>query len=72
MPREPTSKYFWPSSAITESDMALLYEAREASEPRTPITQLLARAIRQTYGTGSVLSMPAGLHQQTHTRKEAA
>lgn len=50
MPREPQSKYFWPSSAITESDMDLLYRARESSDPRLPITQLLARAVRETYG----------------------
>ena len=49
MPREPQSKYFWPASAITESDMDLLYRAREASEPRVPITQLLARAVREKH-----------------------
>ena len=28
MPRERQSKYFWPASAITPADMALLYAAR--------------------------------------------
>ena len=51
MPREPKSKYFWPASAITESHMALLYRVRQASPNRTPITQLIARAVRETYGT---------------------
>jgi len=50
MPREPTSKYFWPASGLTESDMALLYQAREASPDRTPISRLIARAVRETYG----------------------
>jgi len=46
MPR----KYFWPASAITEEDMALLYRVRESSQPRVPITELLARAVRLAYG----------------------
>jgi len=49
MPRQP-SKYFWPASAISESDMDLLYRARELSPRRQPITRLLARAVRQVYG----------------------
>lgn len=50
MPRERQSKYFWPASAITESDMDLLYRAREASPNLTTITRLLAHAVRETYG----------------------
>jgi hypothetical protein len=50
MPREPQSKYFWPSSGLSESDMALLYRARETLPVRQPITQLLAQAVRETYG----------------------
>ncbi len=50
MPREPQSKYFWPASAISESDMQLLYRARQASAGGQPISRLLARAVRQTYG----------------------
>ena len=42
--------YPWPASAITDEDMALLHRARESSRPRVPITQLLARAVRETYG----------------------
>ncbi len=44
------SKYFWPASAISESDMDLLYRTRELSPRRQPITQLLAKAVRQAYG----------------------
>jgi len=43
--------YPWPASALTVEDMALLYHAREASRPRVPITQLVARAVREVYGT---------------------
>ena len=44
------SKYFWPASALTESDMALLYRARESLPLRQPITQLLAHAVRESFG----------------------
>ena len=53
MPRQPKSKYFWPASAITESHMSLLYRARQVSPNRTPITQLIARAVRETYGANA-------------------
>jgi hypothetical protein len=43
-------KYFWPSSGLTESDMPLLYRARESSAKRTPITKLIAAAVQQQYG----------------------
>jgi hypothetical protein len=49
MPRQP-SKYFWPASGISESDMDLLFRAREQSLPRVPITRLLAKAVRHAYG----------------------
>jgi len=44
------SKYFWPASSLTEADLRLLYLARESSSPKVPITQLIAQAVRQTYG----------------------
>ena len=44
------SKYFWPASALEEADMKLLYRTREESEQRIPITQLIAHAVRATYG----------------------
>ena len=44
-------RFAWPSSAIRRGhEMALLYRMREASPDRTPITQLIAHAIRATYG----------------------
>ena len=45
------SKYFWPASAITPADMALVYAARESSRPRVPISELIARAVRAEYGS---------------------
>ena len=65
------SKYFWPASAITPDDMALLYAARESSQPRVSISELIARAIRQTYGQARVLNLPATPESQD-ARKEAA
>ena len=44
------SKYFWPASAISESDMHLLFLAKEASPDRTSITRLLAHAVRTSFG----------------------
>ena len=44
------SKYIWPASAITSSDMALLHAVREHSQPRTSISELVARAVRPQYG----------------------
>jgi len=69
MPRESQSKYFWPASAITESDMDLLYRARESSPTRVPITRLLARAVRETYGS---LACSEGRPKQETELKEAA
>ena len=68
MPRAH-SKYFWPASAISESDMALLYRARESSPERTPISRLLAAAVRNTYGHLSDLSTDSN---QPSLRKEVA
>jgi hypothetical protein len=70
MPREPQSKYFWPASAITEDDMDLLYRARESSQIRVPITQLLARAVRETFG--HLACEEGGLSQSEEQLKEAA
>ena len=39
------SKYPWPASAITPDDMHRLYLLRE-SAPGTPISKLIARAVR--------------------------
>ena len=50
MSKERQSKYFWPASAITPDDMALLYRAREQLPQRIPITQLLAKAVRESFG----------------------
>jgi len=44
------SKYFWPASAITSADMAILHAVRESSWPRIPISRLIAQAIRTQYG----------------------
>ena len=43
-------KYPWPASSITPEDMALLYAVRECGPQKLPITELLARAVRETYG----------------------
>lgn len=66
MPRPRRSKYFWPASAITPDDMALLHAARESSQPRVPISRLIAQAIRNQYG--QIVPEPA---QATPERKAA-
>jgi hypothetical protein len=40
----------WPASALSTSDMHLLYVARETLPVRRPITKLLAEAVRETFG----------------------
>lgn len=69
MPREP-SKYFWPSSGLRPSvEMDLLYRARESSTPRVPITQLIARAVRETYG--HLANTPVAFPQPEAERRAA-
>ena len=69
MYRESEQRYPWPASAISESDMGLLYRAREESAKRVPITRLLANAVRETYG-----EFAQSVDDTNHTieRKEAA
>lgn len=64
------SKYFWPASAITPADMALVYKARESAQPRIPISELIARAIRHTYGQYAIEALPE--ETQTQTKRKAA
>ena len=49
--------YPWPASALTSNEMQLLYLAREqrksASQKPVTITQLLAEAVRLTFGVTS-------------------
>lgn len=53
-----TPKYVWPASALTESDMALLHAVRETSNPKLPITGLIAVAVRTVYGRTPVPMPP--------------
>ena len=46
----PTYTYPWPASALSPRDMALLHAVRESSQPRVSITDLVAHAVRTTYG----------------------
>lgn len=62
-------RFAWPASAIRRGqEMALLYQARESSPNRTPITQLIAHAIRATYGhhlaDSNTNTQPEKLHDQ--------
>jgi hypothetical protein len=44
------ARYPWPASAITREDMSLLFLVREQGSKRIPITELIAHAVRETYG----------------------
>lgn len=71
MPRPTnTYRYPWPASAITPMDMALLHSVRESSEPRVPISVLVARAVRATYG--QALQSKAQAITQPHNERKAA
>lgn len=65
-----SSKYFWPASRITESDMALLYTIRESAAARVTISELIARAVRQAYAETS--ESPKPVTQEPEVRREAA
>ena len=65
-----TSKYFWPASGITETDMALLYRVRESSAAKVTISELIVRAVRQSYAEASDSHKPVSL--VVEERKEAA
>lgn len=66
---QPTYRYPWPASAIEPKDMALLHSVRESSEKRVPISVLVARAVRATYGQAF---QPKALPETQTERKEAA
>ncbi len=68
MPREPKSKYPWPASAMTPAEMNLLYRARALSPELQPITRLLARAVRETFGHLAT----AQTEELTEERRDAA
>ena len=40
----------WPASQITKADLSILFSGRKHSPERTPITNLVAQAIRAQYG----------------------
>ncbi len=40
-------KYPWPASALTSEDMARLHSVREKCSSRTPMTELVAQAVRR-------------------------
>ncbi len=64
-------RYPWPASALTQADMSMLHAVREGGETHIPITELIARAVRATYGahletnnTGQVIQLPASDQNQ--------
>ena len=61
----PDYRYPWPASRLTPEEMALLYHARERSPSHFPITQLIAHAIRATYG-----HQAGSLSINQHSKKE--
>lgn len=50
MPAPTQLRYPWPSSALGRAEMEMLFHQRENGSARTPITQLIAEAVRNTYG----------------------
>lgn len=65
----PRYRYPWPASAITPDEMAILHAAREASRPRVPISRLIARAVRETYGQVTATARP---DMQPQSERQAA
>jgi len=68
----PTFRYPWPASSLSRDEMALLYNARERSPGRVPITQLIAEAVRVAYGPGVAVSFspqPRSTHDPNRKSK---
>ncbi len=49
-------RYPWPASALGPKEMAMLHQRRESLPERTPITRLIAEAVRAAYGTVADIS----------------
>ena len=56
--------YPWPASRISRSEMALLHQARQSSEPRVPITELIRRAVVNAYGRGAATAVAVRKDQE--------
>lgn len=70
-----TYRYPWPASALTPADMAVLHAVRESGSPKIPMTELIARAVRATYGSqvAPELTVLPPVPSETQTQiKEAA
>lgn len=66
-------RFAWPASAIRRGqEMALLYRVRESSPDRTPITQLIAHAIRTTYGHHLAVSQTNTQPEKLHDHRNPA
>lgn len=66
------TRYPWPASAINADDMATLFRVRENGANRIPITQLIARAVRETYGRQAEPRLVVLPQPQNQQQKEAA
>ena len=51
---KPVYRYPWPASALSKADLKLLHAVRESSQPHVSITDLIAHAVRATYGQQAV------------------
>ena len=63
--------YPWPASALSAEDMRMLYCIREGHPRRVPITQLIAEAVRQTYGAAA-FPQRKETHEDQHPASRAA
>ena len=62
--------YPWPASALSADDMRMLHGVREGHPRRVPITQLIAEAVRQTYGAATANQEEN--HEDQHSASRAA
>jgi hypothetical protein len=68
-------RYAWPASAINADDMAVLFQVREGGACRVPISRLIARAVRETYGrqpAPKLVVLPSQPQPNPEPLKEAA
>jgi len=51
--------YQWPAARIDRPLMRRLAQVRDSSTPRTPITELIRRALVEVYGDPAVIRFPS-------------
>ena len=69
---KPAYRYPWPASTLSKADLKPLHAVRESSQPRVSITDLVAHAVRTTYGNQAAPNLRALPHTEPAALNRAA